>query len=59
MKRTILLSPTLFAFAIVANAQGLAVGSVVADFSLPDLNGNTQPLSRLKGRNGTISCGLS
>ena len=50
---------TLFTLAVAANAQGLAVGSGVADFSLPDLNGNVQALSRLKGRNGTVVIFLS
>ena len=54
MKRTILLLTALFALAVAANAQGLAVGSAVENFSLADVNGNTQTLNRLKGRNGTV-----
>ena len=59
MKRAVLLLTAIFALAFAVNAQGLAVGSAVADFSLPDLNGNTQPLSRLKGRSGTVVVFLS
>lgn len=31
-----------------------AIGSVVADFNMPDLDGKEQSLSSLKGKNGTV-----
>ncbi len=36
------------------NAAAPAIGSTIADFKAPDLNGNTQALSSLKGTNGTV-----
>ena len=59
MKRAALLSTTLLFLAINANAQGVGVGGAVESFSLPDLNGNTQALEHLKGRNGTVVVFLS
>jgi peroxiredoxin len=59
MKRAILLMTALFALVITTNAQGLAVGSAMESFSLPDLNGNMQTLGKLKGRNGTVVIFLS
>ncbi|HEX6625634.1 MAG TPA: thioredoxin family protein [Pyrinomonadaceae bacterium] len=53
----------LFAFALTANAASLfaggdtpkaAVGSTVADFKLPDADGEEHALSALKGKNGTV-----
>jgi peroxiredoxin len=59
LKRTVFLLTTLFALAIAANAQGLAVGSVLEGFSLPDLDGRVQALDNLRGRNGTVLIFLS
>ncbi|HEX8177292.1 MAG TPA: thioredoxin family protein [Pyrinomonadaceae bacterium] len=49
----------LYGINVKANATGSdsepgAVGSVVADFKLPDLDGREQSLSSLKGKNGTV-----
>ena len=49
----------IFALAIAANAQGLVVGSMIENFSLPDLNGNVQTLNRLKGQKGAVVIFLS
>ena len=35
-------------------ASGVAVGSTVADFKLPDANGKEHSLAALKGKNGTV-----
>ena len=59
MKRTVLFLTVLFALAIAANAQGLAAGSAMENFSLPDLNGNIQTLNRLKGQKGAVVIFLS
>jgi peroxiredoxin len=59
MKRSIFLLTAFFALAIATDAQGLAVGSAIGNFSLPDLNGNTQALEHLKGKNGTVVIFLS
>ena len=54
MKRTAFLLTAFFALAMVANAQGLAVGSAMDNFSLPDTNGKTQTLKDMKGKNGAV-----
>lgn len=59
MKRLGFLFITLFALTIVTGAQGLAVGSAVEDFSLPDLDGKVQALDKIKGRDGTVVIFLS
>ena len=59
MKRTILFSTILLALSIAANAQGLAIGSEMANFELRDLNGKMQTLGHLKGRKGTVVIFLS
>ncbi len=59
MKRTVFLLMAIFALAIAANAQGLVVGSMIENFSLPDLNGNVQTLNRLKGQKGAVVIFLS
>jgi peroxiredoxin len=59
LKRTVFLLTTLFALAIAANAQGVAVGSVVEGFALSDLDGRVQALDSLRGRNGTVVIFLS
>lgn len=40
--------------AMAASAQGLAVGSKMDTFSLPDTSGKVQTLSDMKGKNGTV-----
>lgn len=59
MKQTVLLITALFVLAIAASAQGLAVGSGMENFALPDLDGTVQTLNKLKGRNGTAVVFLS
>jgi peroxiredoxin len=59
MKRAVFLFTTLFALAVVASAQGLPVGSAMENFSLPDLNGNTQTLGGLRGQKGAVVIFLS
>lgn len=43
----------------VASAEALAIGTVVESFSLPDVDGKTQTLDGLKGKNGTVVVWLS
>lgn len=54
MKRIGLLFTIFFAFVLSANSQGLAVGSVVENFSLADTNGKMQTLNDLKGTKGAV-----
>jgi peroxiredoxin len=54
MKRAGLLFTIFFAFALSANAQGLAIGSPVGNFSLADTNGKMQTLNDLKGTKGAV-----
>jgi peroxiredoxin len=54
MKRAAFLFTLLFAFAIAINAQGVAIGATVENFSLPDTNGKTQTLNDLKGTGGAV-----
>ncbi|HEX8637586.1 MAG TPA: redoxin domain-containing protein [Pyrinomonadaceae bacterium] len=52
---------TIFAFVSAANAQqnNFAVGTMLQDFSLPDINGKTSSFNSLKGKNGTVLIFLS
>ena len=43
----------------VASADALAIGTVVENFSLPDVDGKAQTLDALKGKNGTVVVWLS
>jgi thiol-disulfide isomerase/thioredoxin len=54
MKRTAFLFVMTLALAVAAGAQGIAVGSKVENFSLPDLSGKVQTLDSLKGKNGAV-----
>lgn len=54
MKRVAFLFTMLFAFALAANAQGIAIGTTMENFSLPDANGKMQTLNDLKGPNGAV-----
>ena len=54
MKRAIFLLTAFFALVMAANAQGLAVGAAMDNFSLPDTNGKTQTLADMKGKNGAV-----
>lgn len=54
MKRAILFFAATLLFAVAANAQGVAVGSTLENFSLPDTNGKTQSLNDMKGKNGAV-----
>ncbi len=44
----------LFALALAANAQGIAVGTAMDNFSLVGLDGKIQTLDALKGKNGSV-----
>lgn len=59
MKRAVLLLTTIFVLALGASAQGIAVGSAMENFSLPDMSGKSQTLSGLKGGRGTLIVFLS
>ena len=54
MKRAIFLLTAFFALVMAANAQGLAVGTAMDNFSLSDTNGKTQTLADMKGKNGAV-----
>jgi hypothetical protein len=54
MRRTAILFTLLFALAMAANAQGIAVGAAMENFSLPDITGKMQTLDGLKGKNGSV-----
>lgn len=54
MKKAAFLFTVLFAAALAANAQGLAIGSTMENFSMPDVNGKVQSLSEMKGKNGAV-----
>ncbi|MEJ7623681.1 MAG: redoxin family protein [Pyrinomonadaceae bacterium] len=59
MKRFTFLITAFFALAIAVNAQGLAAGSAIENFSLADVDGKTQSLDSLKGKNGSVVIFLS
>jgi peroxiredoxin len=59
MKRAGLVISLFFAFAIAAYAQGLAIGSSMENFSMPDIGGKVQTLNDLKGTKGTVVIFLS
>lgn len=54
MKRAVFFLVALFALAIAANAQGVAIGSTIDDFKFTDLNGKPQTLNAMKGKNGAV-----
>ena len=54
MKHALFLFTIFFTFALTANAQGLAVGVAMDNFSLPDINGKVQTLNELKGSKGSV-----
>lgn len=54
MKQFALVFTIFFAFALAANAQGLAVGGTMENFSLADTNGKMQTLNALKGTKGAV-----
>jgi|SRR6185503_561688 peroxiredoxin len=61
MKRFNILFSAVFAMvlAAAATAQVPAVGSALADFSLPDIGGKVQSLKELNGKNGAVVVFLS
>lgn len=59
MKRITFLFSAFFALAIAANAQGIAVGATMDDFTLPATDGKAQSLNSLKGKNGAVVMFLS
>jgi peroxiredoxin len=59
MKRLALLFTAFFAIAIAAQAQGIAVGSAMENFTLPDVDGKMHSLDSLKGKNGSVVIFLS
>jgi len=54
MKRVVLLFAAILAIGVAANAQGLAIGGKMENFSLTDANGKAQTLNDVKGTNGTV-----
>lgn len=54
MKKLALLLTFLFALTAAANAQGVAVGGTLDNFSLPDVSGTMKTLNELKGNNGAV-----
>ena len=54
MKRAIFLFTIVFAFAVMASAQGVSVGGTVENFSLTDTNGKAQSLNEMKGAKGAV-----
>lgn len=59
MKRLVFLFIAMCALALAANAQGIAVGAAMENFSLPDVDGKTHTLDSLKGKNGAVVIFLS
>ena len=59
MKKAVFLFTALFALAVAANAQSIAIGATMENFSLPDLEGKMQTLDSLKGKNGAVIIFLS
>ena len=54
MKKALFLFTVFFAFSLGANAQGLAVGAKMENFSLADISGKMQTLNSLKGSKGSV-----
>lgn len=59
MKKAAFLLTAIFALAIAANAQGIAIGATMENFSLPGVKGKVVSLNELKGSNGTVVMFLS
>lgn len=59
MKKALSLFTLIFALAIGASAQGIAIGGTMDDFSLPGTDGKTHSLNDLKGKNGAVVMFLS
>lgn len=59
MKRALFLFTLVFALAIAASAQGIAVGATMDDFTLSGTDGGTHSLNSLKGKNGAVVMFLS
>ena len=59
MKHAVFLFTLFFALVIASSAQGIAVGAAMDNFVMPDLDGKTQSLSDLKGKNGSVIVFLS
>ena len=54
MKRTALILTFVFAMALAANAQAVAIGASVPNFALTDTDGKSVNLNDVKGKNGTV-----
>ncbi len=59
MRRLTVFLAAIFAFAVAANAQGIAVGATMEDFSLAGTDGKTHSLNSLKGDKGAVVMFLS
>ncbi|MFT3742781.1 MAG: redoxin domain-containing protein [Pyrinomonadaceae bacterium] len=59
MKRAFFLFTIVFALAMAASAQGIAVGATMDDFTLSGTDGGTHSLNSLKGKNGAVVIFLS
>lgn len=54
MKRAVFLLTAFFVLAVAANAQGVAVGSTIDNFTMSDINGKVQTLDGMKGEKGAV-----
>lgn len=60
MKKAAFLLTAIFALATAANAQGIAIGATMEDFSLPAAGkGTVTSLNQLRGKNGAVVMFLS
>ncbi len=59
MKRAVFLFTLTLALALAANAQSIDIGTAMENFSMPDVDGKTQTLDGLKGKNGSVVIFLS
>ncbi|HMT07253.1 MAG TPA: redoxin domain-containing protein [Pyrinomonadaceae bacterium] len=54
MKKFTFILTAVFALAVAANAQGIAVGEKIENFSLPDTSGVAKTFNEMKGKNGAV-----
>ncbi len=54
MRRFAIIISLLFVLSVAADAQGLAIGGTLDNFSLVDTNGKAQTLNDVKGTNGAV-----
>lgn len=54
MKKFTFMLTAVFALAVAASAQGIAVGEKIENFSLPNTEGIVKSFSDMKGKNGAV-----